>query len=377
MSPDTCRAIIFVAHAWPAHTLGAYGCEWISTPAFDQFASQSMLLERAYTTDPSPTTFRQFQIKLFETLRNQGIQVIPLFDVRKNEPDEKGHQSLEEALLEAEKHPKSLVWGETDQLAPSWKVNRKIFDQYAEDCGGLTEGSEQIEELAPVTKPSYGSPLSEPERHQLRCTLAAMVTAWDNEFGGAMGLLQERGWDKNALCIVCGANGQDLGEQGQVNLLTLHEQGVHVPFFFRSPEMQEGEGRRVSGMWSLDVLATLLQHSFSQAIGEKENWASWLESQKKPAILCQDGHNSALRIEEWVLFEENGEKQLFKKPDDYWEMSNVLARLVDWSEELTNYRTRFVECLEQGLGNSPTPPNFEDWLTRQEDKEELATDKHG
>lgn len=369
MSQHPVHAIVFVGHSWPASSLGAYGNEWISTPQFDALASESILLEQCFVTDPSPLAFRAFQRQLFESLRSQGITVLPLFDVRHNEGIEKGYESLEEALLEAEKHPKSLVWIETDQLSPPWKVNRSLFEQYAEDCGGLTEGSEPIEGLTPLTSLPENQALTDRDRHQIRCSYASMMSAWDTEFGNAWELLKERGWQEKALCVVCGAFGQDLGEQGQVAAHTLHIQGIHVPFLVHPPSGSVGEAVRLLGMWRWDeVLSLSLAHFFGNPASLPISWPAWFDSQKKQAILCQTGSGSALHTSDWVLHHQEEQRQLFKKPDDYWEMNNLLARLVDWADVLTDYRNRVAECLAIGTP-LPVAPDYSTWLLQQPSEE--------
>ncbi len=50
--PNRPNIVLVIADDWSYGHAGAYGCKWISTPAFDRVASEGILFSNAFTNNP-------------------------------------------------------------------------------------------------------------------------------------------------------------------------------------------------------------------------------------------------------------------------------------------------------------------------------------
>jgi len=306
-----------------------------------------------------------------------------VFDARPEEADPSPLdallRSLPRLLERMAELPSFLLWIEIDRLLPPWEVNAEVFRAYleheqhdAEDIQTSKESvasdtSENNEDRGPEAKTipepmdeEPVAPLSDPPtglfdsddpdaRLWLATSFGAVVTSLDSELGELFEIFRSHGLDRSATWIITSDFGYPLGEHGQIGVFRpwLHEELVHLPLFMYLPESAEA-GRRVHGFTQPeDIASTLLelfrggpmgrQTLLSLARGEVEELREAAITSFHLGIAAE----RSVRTNEWCYISPvvvpNGEQrtpQLFQKPDDRWEVNDLLLRNIEIGDEL-------------------------------------------
>jgi hypothetical protein len=248
--------------------------------------------------------------------------------------------TLAEALHQLGPEPWRLVVA-CDHLTPPWTIPQDVFEAYIEDEEDATDDSDR-EPITPWTDPPIGwfDRDDAASWEYLHSSVAAALTTFDAEFGQALDLLRDRGFDRTAAWVFTAARGYPLGEHGMLGPFRpwLHEELVHLPLIVRLPGGAQA-GRRISALtqpadvaaWPGGGLASLLDGS--------------VDSLRTRAVSRWQVHGAAewaVRTADWAYLwpryqppeDEPRAPQLYRKPDDYWEVNDVALQHPDVVEEL-------------------------------------------
>src|SRR5262249_21381474 len=148
LQSTTMKVVVISAHGLNCHWLGPYGNEWVSTPACDVLATESVVFDRHFADDPSPTGFtNSCPPTLLQSLHDAGITTA-FVDDRKSRPPEIRDWDLllptepascstpgdalisvfESALDRLSAAPHWLLWVETDRLLPPWDFDQETYE---------------------------------------------------------------------------------------------------------------------------------------------------------------------------------------------------------------------------------------------------------
>jgi arylsulfatase A-like enzyme len=399
------KVLVLVARGLQARAIGCYGNTWIDTPALDALAAEGVVFDwhfadsadarhawrsgryRLPTPDAPPSGDAP---DLLNLLGQQGVFTCllvddshptpPDFDAGWGEvvhvaPPEGGETSLERMLETArgtlarlEGRDNWLLWVDVATLLPPWDVPEEFQEPYfreeplddEEDETDSEEEEEPIEyePLLPLPDPVEGPMNPEDDDPFLRhwSTYAAAVSYLD----AAVAELIEAVGDRDISILFTADHGYPLGEHGVVGRVRpwLYEEVIHVPLILRLPGGAEA-GRRVHALTQAVDLAPTLADLFGAPmesaqghgllplvrgqVGQVREYAC--------AGLEVDGSIEwALRTPEWAFLlpvktpEDHParEPQLYFKPDDPWEVNNVIQHHPELAEKLEQMLREFV-----------------------------------
>lgn len=342
------KLVVFVLRGCGVGWLGAYGNEWVVTPALDRLAAEGVVFDRHIAETPDIDAARA----VWRTLRGHGIFTAY---VRANRESNDAHPDYYaawdkvfdarsvagEASLplvhvvpgireELASHADWLLVVELDTLLPPWVMPAGVFEAYAEEL----DGDEPPPWPDPPVGPFDATDLAAWDR--LRCSFAAVVTKLDAELEGAF----ERFAD--AVCVVTADAGFPLGEHGRIGPHRLHEELVHLPLIVRFPD-RAFAGTRVNGFTQPPDLAPTILGVFQKPIPDGRDlsplWAGAADA-IRPHAITRIANEVAIRTDEWACLmptastDEPQAAMLFVKPDDRAEVNDVAARRPEVVAEL-------------------------------------------
>jgi arylsulfatase A-like enzyme len=248
-------------------------------------------------------------------------------------------------------------------LLPPWKVPAEHLGAYFQPPVPDDEDvDEELEPSEPLLDPASG-PLPEPADssfRRLRSTYASAVSYADEAVVWLLDELRDRGLAEETLLVVTTDHGQALGEHGIIGPYRpwLHDELIHLPLTLRLPRAAEG-GRRISALaQSTDLFPTLLDvfdiaappcHGYSLsplARGDVES----VRSHVCCSLRLGDREDWALRTLEWGFLlpvaappdDAPRTPQLYVKPDDRWEVNNVIQHHLELAERFEQTLREFV-----------------------------------
>jgi arylsulfatase A-like enzyme len=416
------KVIVIAVPGWHAGWLGCYGNEWISTPHLDCLASEGVVFDQHFANVPtSEGAIQSWKTgrydstagpDLFAALSEQGIACVGLRDVCVKDRPTVTHDW--DILIETDEEidlcsgvdtflegfdPEfpALFWAETDQLLPPWIIDPELYAEYAGTLGQSRPVAPQPEHpgcgatglLQPWPDPPIGPvgkeiALWERSRH----SYAAAVTAFDEQIGVISESIKAHLSGDSVLLIVTAGWGFPLGEHGFVGpgLPQLHEESVHIPLILRFPGAAHA-GRRISAFsLNIDLLPTIFD-AFSLQVPSQVQGRSLLPlvnrtaTALRPYAVCQLGSSGLLRTAEWACLRwQNGEfgpaAQLFRKPNDRWEVNDLRQHYLPWAEYLEQ-TLKTLETLTQSAESLEFPPlrDYTDIVNPVTSPEE-PTDEH-
>ncbi len=379
--------------------LGCYGNEWIDTPHIDRLAAEGVVFDQHFadcpdsageqrtswtgryhfplplkandpSTEPSPSMphLLQDQGIAFALVGGDAPTDFPrdgeVFD--EYETERRCLAALEQ--MAGREH--GLVWVDWPSLAPPWKAPEECLERY------FAADLEQEEaEPSPWTNPPAGvlESTDDTTLRRLQGTYAAVVTGFDARLGALLEDLTERGLGEDLLLCFTSERGLALGEHGVVgeDRPRLHEEVMHQVLLIRLPGAKEA-GRRVFALTQpVDLLPTLLEAFGLPVPAGVHGRSLWPllrgEVEQVRAYACAGrrlGETAewALRIPDWgfILPEDPATDrplrgpQLYVKPDDRWEVNNVLQHHLDLADHFQKVLRGFVEASRQpGLLQPP------------------------
>jgi arylsulfatase A-like enzyme len=410
--------------------ISAYGNEWIDTPAFDRLAAEGVVFDNHFADRPDPTGARRawrtgrydFALAEAETaspapapdlvglLKEGGAVTSLVLDASRPAPadfaagwdvvieaeaDEEataldyaleGAAQALEGLAETDNW---LLWLDLAALLPPWDVPDDFLRHYATE-DAEAEDEEESEALEPLPDPPMGrfDPDDELTFLRLQGTYAAAVAHLDAALGVLLRELKGRRLLDEVLLILTTDHGLPLGEHGVVgpDPPRLHDELVHLPLMMRLPKAEQA-GRRVPALTQpVDLAPTLLDafglppasmhgHSLLPlARGEVEKVRDYACS----GLQVGENVECALRSPQWAfILPPRGEAggparpaQLYVKPDDRWEVNDVIQHHPELAEHIESVLRGFVEATRRP--GPLQPPEL-----RDVEAEQPATDTQG
>jgi arylsulfatase A-like enzyme len=391
------KVIVLVLRGLHLGYVGCYGNGWIDTPGFDRLAAEGIVFDqhfadcpegaaarRAWWTGFWPSPALQSEIPmpdLLECLHRNGVRAGLVLDAshllsaafddrwdvvrsvaQLDEMESPLNRILASARLDTDELTEGdnwMLWIDSGILLPPWNVPAEHLDAYFPPPVSDDEaepGEAEVDSLEPLLDPVPGL-LPEPADSsflRLQSTYAGVVTYADKIVDGLLDELHDRGLSEGTMLIVMADHGQALGEHGIVGAHRpwLHDELIHVPLIMRLPGAAAA-GRRIAALTqSVDVFPTLLDclgiaappsHGYSLlpvARGELEA----VRSHVCCGLRLGDCEEWAMRTTDWAFLlpvvgpaeDALRTSQLYVKPDDRWEVNNVIQHhleLADRSEQ--------------------------------------------
>ncbi len=412
---------ILLLHVTGLHIghIGCYGNDWVSTPALDQLATESVVFDQHYADClglwPTAWTghyrYPWLATDALSTPPDLGdilaAKDIPLINVTEAQLTAAAHvnpesyhdeirQALQSALAGVDAQPSWLIALELPSLLPPWLVGEEFLLHYfqpeekekqkdkdteaeddSEDEGELPaeEASDSPGILWPLLDPPLGPiDIDDDELLQrLQLTYAAAVSQTDAYLYTALETVRQAAND-DLLVIVTTDRGLALGEHGVVGdaIGRLHEELVHLPLLIRLPQGEQA-GRRIAALTQpVDLFATILE-ALGLAAPEHHGHsllplARGEMAQVRDYAVCgfhMDQETEwVLRTPDWSLLlpgDDSGRRiQLFAKPEDRWEVNDLRQQYLDLAEGLEQTLRAWGKAATQpGLLHPPPLPQPE------------------
>lgn len=388
--------------------LGCYGNTWIATPAFDQLAASGFVFDQATvdTLDLSAAYESWWRgthvieqrskdspgLTLAGLARQAGMRTLlaaddPLvlehaagvdFDeIVECLPTAGGDTAADDvtqthtARLFAEAGDRLLdlprpfaMWLHVGALGGAWDAPLSFRERYlGEDDPPVPTFTTLPERIAPPE-------IDLDERFGYSQAYAGQVTLLDTCLGALLEQLEETNLAGDTIVVVCGLRGLSLGEHGRVGRTDrrLYAENTHVPWLVRMPDRRGALRRSQALVQPSDLLPTVaewLNHPLEAA----PHWGRSLakhaagdaEKIRDRAIAVGAGE-FAIRTTRWLLRgadckadAEPTLTELFAKPDDFWEVSDVADRCPEVVEALQESYTATHVALAEGRDPPPLP----------------------
>jgi arylsulfatase A-like enzyme len=380
--------VITVAGLRPDY-LGCYGSDWVETPALDRLAAEAVVFDQHFAARPDlPGASRDLQ----SLLRQPDIPIWLVADATGAVPDEsvtakhkviriqksEGKRILMESTVDAalkavrrlSSREDAFLWISLPGLVPPWRIADEFLEAYFTDAADK-DGEPGEQPLEPWLDPPPGLLTHHDERTILRLsqTYAAAVCQVDAAVAVLLEALDEEEKNGGWLLALTAPFGLPLGEHGVVGDARpwLHNERLHVPLLFRLPGRPEA-GRRVQSLTqTADLSATLLDAlhlPWDQTAGH-----SLLSLCRGPADLprskimarweTETGEDRALITPNWKFIlpvrapasDPTRGPQLYARPDDPWEVNNVVQHHLELAEEMEGRLRAMVDEDSPGPGN--------------------------
>jgi arylsulfatase A-like enzyme len=409
------KVLVLVLNSLPAGYLGCYGNDWVETPALDALAAEAVVFDRHYSDRPEPAAARRTYrtgrydfpaaeptaettgTDMMASLAAEGIptcliapgevgefaagwgKVVSVKAKKKSEELQQTLDAVADAVERVAEEDRWLIWAEVPTVRPPWKIPGDFRERYLDD---------DAEE--PLTEPSTGflPPDDDVTLLRLQRTCAGAVSFLDHGLGLLLDQLREDGHLDDLLLVVTSDTGQALGEHGVVgpHRPWLHEELVHLPLIVRPP----GEGlgvARVAALTQPVDLRPTLQEAFGLAGPPDHGHSLWPllrgETEAIRPYACSGAEaNGAV---EWALRTPDrayllpvrsvpGDPpraaRLYVKPDDRWEVNDLVQHHLEGAERLETTLRDFVAAACRPGPFAP-PPLPEEVTSAAAEKEGL------
>jgi hypothetical protein len=262
-----------------------------------------------------------------------------------------------------------LLWITADTLLPPWQMPGEYRDLYFGPDAEPEEDEEggEAEPLTPLMDPAREVVAAANDRLFLRLqrTYGGAVTLLDEGVGVLLEGMEEHGLLDEAALVVTSDRGFALGEHGLVGdaLDIPHEERVHVPLLVRLPGAT-GSGLRVAELTqAVDLMPTLLS-AFGLPVPAVVQGHDLLPLCRgeggpvRPYACCGLGSGGAvawaIRTPDWALLLPApagptlaAPPRLYVKPDDRWEVNDVLQHHLELAQHLEQTLRMFVRAAGQ------------------------------
>lgn len=171
---------------------------------------------------------------------------------------------------------------------------------------------------------------------ELRAAYADLTELVDHELGLVLDALDQRGWLDDTLIIHCSDHGDRLGDSGKWNKGGAEDGSVRTPWFVRLPGKVPAGVVHNDMVESVDVAATVLAAAGIDTpvtdlipTSPSRSWWGHVTGQgpaPREVAYAEGGSWRMIADSEWkyVLFPDNGEEQLFRRPDDPCDLTNCI-----------------------------------------------------
>ena len=402
------KCLVLVLNRCRPDYLGCYGNDWIATPAFDRLAAEAVVFDNHFAASCSefgarldwlsgryawPHLGRGDSVEvrrssLATLCWKKGIRTVLIGDERsptRQSPFAEGWQEqiwlrqpqldeldqdsflgggIQMAIDWLQEHGQQdpwLLWLEISSLKPPWSRADYDAEPILADPNTIPE---------PWFDPPAGPVADDDTIVRLQNTYAGIVAGVDEWLGTLLNFLRDNGYSNDTMLVVTSDVGLALGERGQFDAAatSVYEEDIHLPLLIRFPG-GEHAGRRVQQLTqSVDLMPTLVGW-FGMADEERFHGRNLLAvAEGQPMRLREyacgwnrnaGGVQQSLRTHQWhlVLTERSDAPfsvELFRKPDDRWDVDNVASQRVETAEHLELALRRFVTAVAfDRLGDLP------------------------
>ncbi len=244
-----------------------------------------------------------------------------------------------------------FLWGHLAGLGTSWDAPLEFRFHYHE------EGDPQPPLSAEVPSRLLAKDFDPDEVLGYQQVYAGQISLVDQCLGGLLEFLETSPLGQETLLILLSARGFPLGEHRRLGGCdeALYEELIHTPLMLRFPDQNRDTAARSQALTQpADLWATLLDwHGIAERPAAP--WAgSLLPVIRDEADLLHDrlclvdgSGGTAIRTPAWYL-REGTEPELYAKPDDRWEVNNVVGRCDEVVQMLRRALAEYVEHLRSG-----------------------------
>jgi len=403
------KVLVIVPCGWQLGSVGCYGNDWVQTPGLDRLAAEGVVFDQHYADCPDAAGARASwrtgcyhlplpkedhpppaPADLVRLLRGGDVGTALVIDGSRPFADEfvagweqvtviSGagagsalERTLEvagEALDRLAGRDQWLLWVELGTLLPPWDIPEEYWDLYFRQEAADEEeaGGDDGEAAGPLPDPPAGllEKTDVATLRRLQDTYAGAVSYVDAGLGALLDDLGARGLDEEVAVLVTTDRGLALGEHGVVGEERpwLHDEVIHLPLVVRLPGRAEA-GRRVSALTqAVDLLPTLLDlFGLPPAPVHGQSLVPLLRAEAGAArayaaagLRAGAAVEWALRTPEWGFVlplrpsagDPDRRPKLYVKPDDRWEVNNVVQHHPALAEHLEAVLRGFVAATRQ------------------------------
>jgi len=383
-----------------AGMVGALGNTWVQTPELDRLAVDSFLCDQAFATEPrcaaheawlgrSPwarpadslpntpwfeltTTGLKTAVITDDPVFAQLVQTdvrevlqVPIEPVRRlaKTTEETGFFRLLDTAaewLDQQTEP-FAVWIHARGLLGPWDAPYALREQFADE-----EDPDVPDFVAPPVR-QFDSAADPDELLGIRQAYAGQVALIDQCVGALNEQIKNNGHTAQSLLILLGLRGYPLGEHLRVGFVddALYSEATQVPVFVRSPDRQ-GAASRSSALTVLTDIAPTILSWHMQATSSNSHSGLWplLRGEsthlRDHLLLGSASGTQAIRTPAWLLHRQVDEtgtirQELFAKPDDRFDMSDVCDRCHDVADELAQACQASVTAMQANQEPAPLP----------------------
>jgi arylsulfatase A-like enzyme len=383
------KVLVIVARGLQLGALSCYGNQWIDSPALDALAAEGVVFDEHFADAADAAEFPRVWrsgryagpgADLLASLRQHGISSSRIVDASRSIlSDGAGWDRLEivkpltdelplETTLTAvlatlddlKRRDNWLLWIEFATLLQPWQTPEEYQTPYFEDEPDSEDEDEDDNEdresdpLTPISEVIEGPINAEDDELfvRLQSSYAAALTYFDGGIGRILDHLAET--LDQTLIVVTTDVGQALGEHGVVGVANVHEENIHLPLLMRLPGA-DAAGRHVAALTQAVDLAPTLADVFEVPLPDAQGFTLlpliYGEQKKERDFAVAWLSNAAcLRTAEWALVlpqldASDPAPQLFVKPEDRWEVNNVLQHHLERADELEKQLRAFLQTL--------------------------------
>lgn len=383
-----------------ASALGAYGNTTFSTPQFDRLAAESfvfdqMIIDRTDTAglfdgylrgrgafdggapsdDSAPS---DGVLSLPERLSRSGVHTVLITDdpsinwsdafdecIRLSDKpscraaDEVGQtelfhlfavasDTLRQTQLRQSQQP-FLLWIHCQGMAGSWDAPREFRRGFAEE-----DDPRPPDFVVPPNR-RVAADEDPDDLLGIRFAYAGQVVLLDMALGALLDVIDDGPLGQQTLLMLAGVRGFPLGEHGRIGSCDgpLHEELVHAPLMIRMPGGEGATCRELGLVQPTDLFATLSDWWDLDSAKPSLFTQSLLPIVRGEAISKRDracvlgqGAERAIRTAAWYLRQHEQGMGLYCKPDDRWEVNDILSRCQDVGEKLSAVLDEFAATAE-------------------------------
>lgn len=357
------RLLIVTIDGLNASFLGPYGNTWFSTPFFNRFASQSLLLEALYTHTLQPESFvSQTMASCLQRAarwkdRAHFASDIPLMSTSLGAEfaSTKEFEGIKSSQRMASSLERTLAVGLASR-ALDWidaLPSGELFWLHASGLNHLWDAPADLrlqlcdDDGPEVTRWLNASQAQEARascenledwQFQVQTTYAAQVQVWDFALSHLIAAVQEKWKDIPHSIVITSPRGFSMATHGQCgDDASLWDEVWQVPLLMQWDSLSAAV--RSSRLSSTSELGSALA---DLGLGT-ESWTpdSWLWFRDRldipslPQISLESASTRALKTSEWTLrVPQDGKPQLFVRPDDRFQINDVADRLPEVVSEL-------------------------------------------
>ena len=388
-----------------ASAIGAYGNTSYPTPALDELAAESFLLDACFADAIElPIIYRalwqgmhplrsdasvESSASLPRFLRERGYATVLVTDdplvaslpaaegfdecvaiaretpVRAGEISQTAMAGFFSTVCEQLEHEPSsssaarFVWVHARGFYGPWDAPLELQEPLLAREEGDPEPTDAVEPPDFLVDAGRGFDAA----FRAQCAYAAQVIALDACIAAVLHAVIESRTSQSWLVVFCGVRGFPLGEHGRVGGIDdrMYAEQLHVPMLWRFPGGQGQLARDANLASHLELLPTIvdwIDRGTPPNLIEAANASSLLPrlahfsaAQRPAAISASTSGALSIRTAEWSLRSEprlaadveTAKAELFVRPDDRWEANDIAGLCPDVVDRLTTELERAVE----------------------------------